>query len=348
MKKISCVLGLFLFTLIAGTALEDFEQKTLQLRVGDLVTIPLEPLAGGDWEHRLITPSLMTILSNRRLETRIELVVKAQAEGTGRIETARIVSNRVVLRRYFFLKIAKREPLQLQTNQSAQTNEALPAQNGKESAEDRDFLQGVTLYEAGEYDEALHAFNLFIQRYPQSSRLSLARVYAGQAHFSGGEYERALADFTLAATSEDERIRLLSNMWTGNAAEALGRLDQAVAAFMNALNPQYPEIDIRARTGLAVSYGRRGKLKMATAQFDKLFKLYAATKESNAGYLPALYHAASFYDRNAGEAEIAVRYYREFIELTLRSRQMSMLIKRQLVEARTRLAWLEKHYIDYR
>ncbi len=348
MKTAWFAAGLVLCALAAGMALESFEQKTLQVRVGDLVTIPLEPLAGGDWEHRLITPSLMTILSNRRLDDRIELVIKAVAEGTGRIETARIVSNRVVLRRYFFLKIARRDTALTRTNQSAQTNGADLPRDGKESAEDRDFSHAVRVYEEGEYDEAVHALDLFVRRYPRSPRLALARVYAGQARFSQGKYEQALADFKSAAASEDERVRLLASMWTGNTAEALGRLDDAVEAFMNAMSPQYPDIDIRARTGLAVTYGRRGKLAMADAQFARIFRLYAATREQNAGYLPALYHAASFYDRNAREAEAAVRYYREFLDLATRSGQASTALRRQILEARARLEWLRKHYTDYR
>ena len=100
----SCLLSAIILATgcIGLLALESFEQKTIEVRVGDLVTLPLQPLAGGSWEHRLITPALLMILSNRRLDDRMELLVKALAEGTGRIETVRIVSNRVVLRKYSF------------------------------------------------------------------------------------------------------------------------------------------------------------------------------------------------------------------------------------------------------
>lgn len=346
-----CVL--FLGSIGLG-ALESFEQKTLEVRIGDLVTLQLQPLAGGSWEHRLITPSLITILSNRRMDDRMELLVKALGEGMGRIETVRIVSNRVVLRKYFFFKIAKRSETSSTNNLTNSTNALDSSRDGKESPEDRDFSQALRVYEEGEYEEALRAFEFFIRRYPRSPRLGLGKLYAGQSRYALGLHQQALADFKSAGSSEDERVRLLAFMWSGHAAEALGNLDDAVEGFMNAMSPQYPDIDIRARTGLAVTYGRRGKLALAGAQFSRIFKLYAATKRQNPGYLPALYHAARFYDRDARDAESAVRLYREFLELAVeadgRFSKLSGLpdLSRQVSEARARIAWLRANYTDYR
>jgi len=352
----SCLLSAIILATgcIGLLALESFEQKTIEVRVGDLVTLPLQPLAGGSWEHRLITPALLTILSNRRLDDRMELLVKALAEGTGRIETVRIVSNRVVLRKYFFFRIAKRSSVAVTNAQTDLTNGTDMPRDGKESAEDRDFSQAQRVYEEGEYDEALRAFELFVRRYPRSSRLGLVKLYAGQSRYALGQYQQALADFRIAGSSEDERVRLLASMWTGHAAEASGNLDEAVEAFMNAMSPQHPDIDIRARTGLAVTYGRRGRLALAGAQFTRIFRLYAATRRQNPGYLPALYHAARFYDRDARDAESAVRLYREFLELAQDSLRSSSSpvgmpeLSRQTAEVRARLAWLRANYTDYR
>ena len=71
--------------------------------------------------------------------------------------------------------------------------------------------------EEGEYDEALRAFELFVRRYPRSSRLGLGKLYARTVRYALGQYQQALADFRIAGSSEDERVRLLASMWTGHA-----------------------------------------------------------------------------------------------------------------------------------
>ena len=353
MRSMLAVLLCLSFPFVAIAA-EEVEQRTVQATIGDLVTLPFELVAGKLWEHRLLTPDLVRIETNRRLADRTELVLAMRGLGRGRLEAVQIEGNRVTVRRYYFFEIKAKDAGQTaRTNgEAGGTNEA--ARPARETAETRDFDFAVRVYEDGEYDEALHAFAIFRNKYPKSVQIPLAHVYEGQARFSQKKYAAALTSFKSAATTQDERLRALASLWVGNAADALGQGNLAVTSFMNAFGEQYPDIDIRARTGLAIHYARKGKTALADGQFKRLFRLYAATREQNSGYLPALFHAASFYDREGQDAEAAVRYYREYVALAERSLASAAIdemarnaLRRQTREAKARIDFLNRNYLDY-
>ena len=356
---IPCAFGITLVSIFTALAIspaaEEMEGRTIQAYAGDLVTLPLEP-AEGLWEHRIITPALISVTDRRQLAERVELVLSMMNIGTGRLEAVRIVSNRVVDRRYFFFQIEAKPA------ETALTNHAVTGPGGaktkggqQESGEQQDLAFALRMYEDGEYEAAVQALTLFRAKYPKSAELQQTALYEGQALYALKRYPDALTALRSVAQSGDERLRALAQLFIGETSSALGDTDGAIAACLSAFTPQYPDIDIRARTGLAVAYGRAGKGSLADEQFKRLFSLYASTREQNEGYLPALFHAASFYDFDALDAELAVKYYQDFLTLgneTLAKGEMNADARRRLrqeiAQAERRLVYIKRTYTDFK
>jgi len=355
MKHNVFIILVFALAFTALLAAEDTESRVISAYVGDTVTLPLEPLEG-IWEHRVITQDLIAVTSSRQLEQRAELVLSMLRAGTGRLEAVRIMTNRVIDRKYFFFQIESKPAQTGPTNQAGANQEkAKPENNKKESAEQQDLDFALRIYEDGGCDEALQSFALFRSKYPSSPLLPQLALYEGEALCALKRPQEAIESLAQAARSEDQRIRSLASFWIGTASDALGKTDEAIAAYMAAFTQEYPDIDIRARTGLAVSYGRKGRAKLADEQFKRIFTLYAGTREQNDGYLPALFYAASFYDRDALDAELAVKYYQEFLSLANGALakaetkpEAQARIRQESAEARARLAYLKSTFTDYR
>jgi TolA-binding protein len=345
-----------LFAAAANLFGQEAESRTIQVSVGDTVTLPLEP-ALGIWEERVITPDLITIESKRQLEERVELVLSMNKAGTGRLEAVRILTNRVIDRKYFFFQIEEKKSEEPRTPAAQTQSGGTKAESGKkDSAEQQELEFALRVYEDGAFEESLQAFALFRAKYPASAELARLSLYEGQALYGLRRYAEALDKFAPAAQQgEDDQLWALAQLWIGNAADAQGKTDDAIVAYMSAFNPAYPEIDIQARTALAAAYGRKGRAGLADEQFKRIFRLYADTRDQNAGYLPALFHAASFYDYGELDAELAVTYYQEFITLAgaLAGRADTSGVQRrqlraQIADARKRLQYLRDTFTNYR
>jgi hypothetical protein len=353
------LLGILVITLtctaVFTLSAEVTESRAINASVGDMVTLPLEP-AEGIWEHRVITPALISVTGRRQLAERVELVLSMLSIGTGRLEAVRIVSNRVVDRKYFFFQIEAKPSEEVPVNQTAADERGTGQRGGQqESSEQQDFAFAERMYQDGEYEAAVQAFTLFRARYPQSAELHQLTLYEGQALHALARHSEAIARLGPVTQSGDERLRSLAQLWIGASAAALGNTDAAVAAYLSAFNPQHPDIDIRARTGLAVVYGRTGRSNLADEQFRRIFSLYANTRDQNEGYLPALFHAASFYDRDVLDAELAVKYYQEFLTLAngaLARNEMNAdnrrRLRQEIAQAEARLAFLRRTFTDFR
>jgi len=354
MKRL-CVLGALALCIGAGAylAAEETEIREIQAAAGDMVTLPLEP-GEGLWEHRVITPDILSVTDRRQFPDRVELVLSMLRTGNGRLEAVRIMTNRVIDRKYFFFKVEAKPSEQQSSSQSSVAQDDKKAKGGaKEGAEQQDLAFAIKLFEDAEYDAAVQAFQIFRSRYPSSAELARLALYEGQALYALNRPAEALQSFAPAMESGDERVRLLAQLWTGTASDALGKTDDAIASYMRAFAPQHPDIDIRARTGLAAAYGRKGNTKLADEQFSRLFKIYAASKLQNEGYLPALFSAASFYDRDAIDAELAFKYYQEFSALAKEALPAAppedqKRLRQELRTAEARLAYLRRNFIDYR
>jgi hypothetical protein len=350
-------MGALIFCLGAYLTAEEMEGKEIQAAMGDLVTLPLEP-AQGLWEHRVITPDLISVTDRKQFPDRVELVLSMLRAGNGRLEAVRIMTNRVIDRKYFFFKIEPKPGEQGVSSQPAQDDKKAKG-GAKEGAEQQDLAFAIKLFQNAEYAAAVQAFQLFRVRYPASQELAQLALYEGQALYALKRSAEALQSLAPAAESSDERIRLLAQLWIGTVSDALGQTDEAMASYMRAFAPQHPDIDIRARTGLAAAYGRRGNTKLADDEFTRIFALYADTQLQNEGYLPALFSAASFYDREVIDAELAYKYYQEFLSLAEKKLTLSLpattanledlkRLRQEMDTARARLAYLRRTFIDYR
>jgi len=356
MQRICVVCCAFIFCIGAVSAYlaaEETEIKEIQAVPGDTVTLPLEP-GEGIWEHRIVTPDLISVTDRRQSPDRVELVLSMLRAGNGRLEAVRIMTNRVIDRKYFFFKIESKPSEQQSSGQSSSAQDDKKAKGGaKEGAEQQDLAFAIKLFEDAEYDAAIQAFQLFRSQYPASAELGQLAIYEGQALCALNRPAEALQSLTPAAANSDERIRLLAQLWMGTASNALGKTDDAIASYMRAFAPQHPDIDIRARTGLAVAYGRRGNTKLADEQFTRIFKLYADSRLKNEGYLPALFSAASFYDRDAIDAELAYKYYQEFLSLAKEvlpaaNAEEQKQLRQEMRTAEARLVYLRRNFVDYR
>jgi tetratricopeptide (TPR) repeat protein len=351
-----CVVCALIFCVGAASvylAAEETEIREIQAVPGDTVTLPLEP-GEGLWEHRIVTPDIISVTDRRQSPDRVELVLSMLRAGNGRLEAVRIMTNRVIDRKYFFFKIEPKPSEQQTSSQSSKAQDDKKAKGGaKEGAEQQDLAFAIKLLEDAEYDAALQAFQLFRSRYPSSPELAQLALYEGQALYALKRPAEALQSLTPAAESKDERTRLLAQLWMGSVSDALGKTDDAIASYMRAFAPQHPDIDIRARTGLAAAYGRRGNTNLADEQFTRLFKLYADSRLQNEGYLPALFSAASFYDRDAIDAELAYKYYQEFLSLAKESLPTATAedqkrLRQEMRTAEARLVYLRRNFVDYR
>jgi hypothetical protein len=123
--------------------------------------------------------------------------------------------------------------------------------------------------------------------------------------------------------------------------------------------PALPEVDIRARTALALLQARRGQTDAAREQFARIFQLYPAGSagQSGNGYLIALYSAAEFYDtrpevRDVDRAHAYYRRYLSRIRPLLRSGSLAAMDRRMhqawAKRAEARLRFLKENFLDYR
>ena len=150
--------------------------------------------------------------------------------------------------------------------------------------------KGVVLFDLGEYDEAIEAFDEAISIWPDRDS-SQAWSSKGVVLNSIGKYEEAIEAF-------DEAIKLDSkngNAWNnkGNSLFSLGKYDQAIEAIDKAINID-PEYAV-AWANKGDSFYLPGKYEKAIEAYDEAIKLDPknAITWSNKGYL---LHSQGNYD----------------------------------------------------
>ena len=90
------------------------------------------------------------------------------------------------------------------------------------------FGLGASLFEAGENDAALQAFDQLGERFPGDALAPLAALNAGYAAYRAGRADAAVERFEKAA--EDDAQRAAALYWTGLTRKRQGRADEAVEA----------------------------------------------------------------------------------------------------------------------
>lgn len=335
----------------------NFPRPGKTIAVGQKITLMLAEGDNGRWETHVITKALISIRTNRS-KGRLQLEVSLLKQGLARLEAVLIRDNRVERRRYYFFRISPRgtgSKAQQQTNKQGRED----PDKDKQPAEDREqFAFARKIHDDGYYGEAARAFRIFRSRFPKSDLIPRAWLFEGQAQFHRKRYRNALEAFLKAAAAGDGDTKSRALLWVGRTHDALGNDEQAVRSFLGALQMGgNPEIDIRARTGLALHYAKKKKYSLARKQFQRLFYLYRNKGKKSLGYLLALYYAAHFYDRYPVTRDLdqAHRHYRSFLKLLpehINSKNISAttrsLLRRLKRTAGEREQYLRRNFIDYR
>jgi len=350
MKKI--ILFLILITAV-NTQARKYERRNFKLAKGQRFSDSLPEGEKGKWETRIIDRSMIKFLVRKRTAKKLEIVLLMLRTGMARMEAVLIKNNRVVKYVYYFFKIRKAVKKKID-NKIDKKKDPDSVKKKKETHDTRDFQFAVRLFDLGYYQDAGRAFMLFIKKHQKSPLVAEAYLYQGRASYEIKKYPGAIKLFKTALKSASGKVKYLVHLWTGFANLALGRNVATIDAFLSALTGlQFPDIDIRARTGLAMYYAKKGRYKMARKQFGFL-KRY---KKKGTSYILALYYAARFYDSYpvVRDMDYAYRYYRKFIQLSYpvirRKKQASRILvrlKRYLKLARKRAVFIKKNFIDYR
>lgn len=130
----------------------------------------------------------------------------------------------------------------------------------------------------------------------QPSRNVQALLDSAQAALDRGEYDRAVADFQ-AALAQSKSLEGYFGL--GNALTSLGRVDEAIIAYQEALkiNPNH----IPTLSNLGVAYYQQGRLREAQDTFRKVLSLNPDDAETHYLLAAALIQAG---DLAAAEQEL--------------------------------------------
>jgi tetratricopeptide (TPR) repeat protein len=138
------------------------------------------------------------------------------------------------------------------------------------------FHRGIVLYDMGDYDAAVAALDLEIQSntsYPPSY------LFRGLALAHKGEWEKALADLTVASRQMPESAEAAYS--SGRCLHRLGRKAEAETAFRRSieLNPSDP----RVYTSLGRLLLERGRLEEGREMLQRGRELHAQNRETRPG-----------------------------------------------------------------
>jgi serine/threonine protein kinase/Tfp pilus assembly protein PilF len=163
------------------------------------------------------------------------------------------------------------------------------------------FNRGYALARAGRLAEAVEDYTAALARDPDFLPAYLNR---GSTLLALKRYEPALADFTRAAElAGDDDARLTAHTGRGEALEALGRPDEADAAFASAFGPDRPAAeDVRVRALLKYGFAVHARLP------QKAREAFAAVLRVRPDDPQALYGQAMVLE-DQGEPEEAVGAY---------------------------------------
>lgn len=164
-----------------------------------------------------------------------------------------------------------------------------------------DVSRGRVAYEAGNIDAALLALQRYVQR--GGPRQAQAHYYLARSYVAQGTYVQAIAEYDRVGNSQPpDSLAADALMGKGAAYEALGEIDQAVAAFKHVPPPRGEEGLIRA--GKALDGVKR--FKDAAALFDLLPKTYPTAAPERLA--EALFGAGLAYSQLPDYASASARW----------------------------------------
>lgn len=165
-------------------------------------------------------------------------------------------------------------------------------------------IQAEQLAESGEYREALRLLDAVIAENPT---LTSAHMTAGSIHLESDNYEDAERSYrravVLAELERDDPAEAEANLGHGTALQALGRLYDAVRAYLRTLEIQPNNAQANAR--LASAYLELGEARSALPFAERAKALDANDGIARAN-LAAIYAALGRHDEATREYEAAL------------------------------------------
>jgi tetratricopeptide (TPR) repeat protein len=170
------------------------------------------------------------------------------------------------------------------------------------------FNRGVDLYQRGEYESALKAFDKAIELKPKFAEAWNSK---GVILSNLGRYDEALKAFDEAMELKPKFAFAWSNK--GAALDNLGRYDEALKAY---------DKTIELKPKFAKGWYNKGVALGNLARYDEALKAYDKTIELKRDYAEAWYNKACTYSRT-GDKENALKHLSEAIALDAKYKEMA-------------------------
>lgn len=145
--------------------------------------------------------------------------------------------------------------------------------------------EGRRLYDNGQYEEALPAFDCAIE---MTSDYAYAYNMRGNVYYYLNDMARAIDDYTLALEYYDDDLKYIGYFNRGNALTEIGDYESAEADLNRAveLNPEY----VNAYNGLGIIYYDQGDYDTAETYFNQALEQPADVTQKYPYYNLALIH----------------------------------------------------------
>jgi tetratricopeptide (TPR) repeat protein len=164
-----------------------------------------------------------------------------------------------------------------------------------------DYLQqGITNFEAGNYEQAIADYTKAIELNPEKAEAYLDRGYAYEQL---GDYEQSIADYDRAIALDPQNAPAYYNRGVVFGKQANSQ--QAVANFTKAIELNYDP--------LSWAYNDRGLIYRGLGDDDKALADFNTALELDPDYAGAYYNRANFYASH-GDDEQAIADYSQALE----------------------------------
>jgi len=173
------------------------------------------------------------------------------------------------------------------------------------------YEKGISLYEQGEYEEAIAMFERFLELQPD---LYEARVNIGNCYVRLKEYDKAIKEFELVLEKLSQKYPdLTGNKMAASIYASLGELCMDQGKLEEAR--KYFEMSISLdRSDPALPYNI-GEILFNSGKIDEAITYYKIAIEINPKW-PKSYLKLGYCYLNKAEMETAINYFKKFVELS--------------------------------
>ncbi|HOE13909.1 MAG TPA: tetratricopeptide repeat protein [Candidatus Saccharicenans sp.] len=173
------------------------------------------------------------------------------------------------------------------------------------------YEKGISLYEQGEYEEAIAMFERFLELQPD---LYEARVNIGNCYVRLKEYDKAIKEFELVLEKLNQKYPdLTGNKMAASIYASLGELCMDQGKLEEAR--KYFDMSISLdRSDPALPYNI-GEILFNSGKIDEAITYYKIAIEINPKW-PKSYLKLGYCYLNKAEMETAINYFKKFVDLS--------------------------------